>query len=384
MFNPRGFLYREAAGKNGLEAASRALLSAPRISNGRVSDVENTTVRLRKIERQLEELFPGLWKRAERTREKRAKKLPLWCYLPVGAWMTAALETKGAGEVFPRIIPELAGAFSAVGTWRTTKGIYRFDPDLLSEIIDTPVEGDIPCEVLKRLPEWCVYVETPGYECDGVKILGFFAHVEEDELNGDEELRLLIVTEDDHFPQVVHLGKWSLDDGLRLTVETCERNLGEAYPPEERTRMMNKSRRLVEPLLSLLLYLCSANAEIGSGSRKPRTPKPVRASNGKKKILAAGNTRIWDVGERVGAAIRRGREAAYRRSVGGTSEREGSSKRPHVRRAHWHGYWHGPREGDRVFGLVWIPPTHVKINASAAAESLPTVGRAVEEGRRSA
>ena len=27
---------------------------------------------------------------------------------------------------------------------------------------DTPVEGDIPCEVLHRLPEWCVYVETPG------------------------------------------------------------------------------------------------------------------------------------------------------------------------------------------------------------------------------
>jgi len=350
-----------------------------------VSDVENTntTVRLRNIERELEKLYPGVWKLAEKKREKLAKTLPSWCYLPFNAWITAACQTIRPGGVDKRRLSRFAGAVSSIGTWRMTRGIYRFDPDLMSEIIDTPVEGNIPCEVLHRLPEWCVYVETPGYECDGEKILGFFAHLETEENSGNEELVLLIDTEKGCSLEVVYLGNYSLDEGIRIAFETYESYIARELSGEARAAFLSRSGRLVEPLLSLLLYLCSANADIGNDARKPRIPKPVRASNGKKKILAAGNTRIWDVGERVGAAIRKGREAA-RFSGGGATAAGGASKRPHVRRAHWHGYWYGPREGDRVFKFIWIPPTHVKIDASAAAENLPAVGHAVEEESRSA
>lgn len=346
-------------------------------------ETTNTTVRLRKIERELEELFPGLWKRAERTREKLTKTLPYWCYLPFHVWIEAACERIRPGGVDRPKLSGFAGFVSTFGTWRMTRGIYRFDPDLMSEIIGTPVEGNIPCEVLQRLPEWCVYVETPGYECDGENILGFFAHLEKDCINGSEELVLLLDTEKGCSLEIVHLGNYSLGEGIRIALETYESFIPGGLSEEARAASLKRSGRRLEPLLSLLLHLCSANAEIGSDARKPRNPKPVMKSNGKKKILAAGNTRVWEVGERAGAAIRSGREAP-RRSGERSSTGASSPKRPHVRRAHWHGYWYGPRDGERVFQLRWIPPTLVKIVGSDAVNNLPTVGRAVEEEIRSA
>lgn len=346
----------------------------------------DTTTMLKDILRSLEDDFPGAWKTAARMRGMRGGVLPGWpgwCYLPFAGWLAVASETLADGNAPPQALPVFAARLAAVGTWRMSKGVYRFDADLYGEIVDTPVEGEIPCEVLRRLPEWCVYVETPGFECDGENILGFFAHLEKEENSDNEELVMLINTEKSCSLEIVHLGDYSLDDGIRIALEKYGSYIPGGLSGEARATLMRRSGRRLEPLLSLLLYLCSANAEIGNDARKPRNPKPVRASNGKKKVLAAGNTRIWDVGERVGAAIRKGREAA-RFSGGGASAGGGASKRPHVRRAHWHGYWYGPREGDRVYKYVWIPPTHVKIDASAAAESLPTVGRAVEEENRSA
>lgn len=382
---PEVFCIVSGGGKTDEKRHFATVFPNPQIPNERVSYVENanTNVRLRNIERELEDVFPGVWKRAEKKREKLAKNLPAWCYLPFDVWIKAACESIRPGGVDKRTLSNFAGAVSTIGTWRITRGIYRFDPDLMSEIIDTPVEGEIPCEVLRRLPEWCVYVETPGFECDGENIHGFFAHLEKEENSDNEELVMLINTEKGCSLEIVHLGDYSLDDGIRIALEKYGSYIPGGLSGEARAALMRRSGRRLEPLLSLLLYLCSANADIGNDARKPRIPKPVRASNGKKKILAAGNTRIWDVGERVGAAIRRGREAA-RFSGGGATAGGGGSKRPHVRRAHWHGYWYGPREGDRVFKFVWIPPTHVKIDASAAAENLPAVGHAVEEESRSA
>lgn len=35
--------------------------------------------------------------------------------------------------------------------------------------------------------------------------------------------------------------------------------------------------------------------------------------------------------------------------------------RPHVRRAHWHGFWSGPRKSEkqRTFSVQWLPPIAV-------------------------
>ena len=53
---------------------------------------------------------------------------------------------------------ELAG----LAAWRITQQVYRFDPDLYTALLATPVAGEIPGEQFRRLPAWCVSVETLG------------------------------------------------------------------------------------------------------------------------------------------------------------------------------------------------------------------------------
>jgi hypothetical protein len=47
-------------------------------------------------------------------------------------------------------------------TWRLTQGVYRFDEALYPHLINTQGTGEIPIDILCRLPEWCVHLETPG------------------------------------------------------------------------------------------------------------------------------------------------------------------------------------------------------------------------------
>jgi hypothetical protein len=50
----------------------------------------------------------------------------------------------------------------------------------------------------------------------------------------------------------------------------------------------------------------------------------------------------------------------------------GRHARPHVRQAHWHGYWHGKREGvSREFRMHWVAP--VLVNATGAEDLVATV-----------
>jgi len=43
----------------------------------------------------------------------------------------------------------------------------------------------------------------------------------------------------------------------------------------------------------------------------------------------------------------------------------GGTVRPHIRRAHWHGYWTGPREGTQTFVYHWLPPAHSRPTPAA-------------------
>lgn len=318
-------------------------------------------------------LYPGAWKQADDLRSGRGIDLPDWpdwCFLPLAGWYAILSQ----GQKIPlHLVPDVA-KLGAVGAWRVTQGIYRFDPALYEALIATPLDGELPCDVLYHMPEWCVYIETPGMSHAGETAHGAFAYMEHDANTGRAELRVLVDTETALLPVILHLGTWSLQEALKKSMQEAKRQAifqgwtqTASEMPEE---IIDALSDCVAPVLALLLYLCSQNAEIGDGTRIPRNPAPKQTKRGPR-IFAAEKSTTWDVGVRIGAALRK----AYHSSET-TGAQERTSPRPHIRRAHWHGFWTGPKNtpGERKLRLKWMPPIPVNLDDA----ELPAVVRPVK------
>lgn len=309
--------------------------------------------------------FPSAWRQYDEFRQDRGHAglpdWPEWCYCPMaGAYAVVS------GGVLNRVSPHLIGdvaRLAALAAWRPTQDIFRFDPGLLSSLLDTPLSGDLPCEVLRRMPTWCVYIETPGRQWGSEAMYGFFAHLEYDTNSGREELRLLIDAEESLIPIPIHLGPWALDEAVARAIDVSR-----VYAAASGTSLPEGINRDVletaEPLLSALLYLCADDAEIGDGAAKPSIPKAKRTKRGWR-LFPADKPTVWDVGVRLGAALRRAQE----RSQG---DGDGTHARPraHIRRAHWHTFLSGAGRSERR--LKWLPPIPVNVDDR---DSLPAVIR---------
>ena len=87
---------------------------------------------------------------------------------------------------------------------------------------------------------------------------------------------------------------------------------------------------LVPALVSLVLYLCSENAEIresGDGDRLPACPEPKKTKKALQ-LFAPDRPTQWEVGCRLGAALRRASTERSSEEPAGTHV----SPRPHIRR----------------------------------------------------
>ncbi|MFA5718562.1 MAG: hypothetical protein WC952_12680 [Desulfobulbaceae bacterium] len=313
--------------------------------------------------------YQQAWKQLDMFRAERGTgglpDWPEWCYCPMaGAY--AVVSGGGNGRCDMDTIGDVA-RIAALSAWRMTQGIYRFDPALYARLIETPV-GRLPVDVLYRLPEWCVYIETPDLQWLGSRLAGFFAHLEWDANSGRPELRLLLDIDDEQGPRLVA-------QPLHLTAATLEEAMAAALAESGR-QMINQGRtrmyeampadlaptlaRPLEPLLSLLLYLCSEAADFG-GRMPPALPQPTKTKKGLK-IFPPSAPRRWDVGVRIGAALRRAYSEHETGGAGEPGESGRARPRPHVRRAHWHSYWTGPRDGERQAIVKWIPPVPVNVD----------------------
>lgn len=324
--------------------------------------------------------YPGAWKAADEFRADRGIGLPdwpaEWCYLPLAA--SYAIVSGGGERRVPVGQAGEVGRLGALMAWRVSQGIYRFAGPLYERVIETPITGDIPHEILYRLPEWCVYVETPGLSFRDSRLHGVFAHLEFDMTHQRPELRLLLDSDAGLDPLPLHLGPWSLDESLRRMTDAANvqgLSAGTFISPNE---VVRQARPIIEPILSLLLYLCAENAEIGDGRTLPMKPQPKRTKAGPR-LFAPDRPTTWDVGVRLGAALRRAYHAS---ETGGDGTHAGP--RPHVRRAHWHGFRTGAMKredgtpipaGDREFKVRWLPP--IPVNLDDASE-LPATIRPVK------
>lgn len=332
-----------------------------------------TPDRLRGYLSRYAQLYPGTWKLYETFRAGRGKDLPSWpewCWCPLAA--SYAIVSGGGSNQVPldRIMD--VGVLGALAAWRMTQGIYRYDSDLFAALWSTPLDGQLPIDVLYHLPEWCVYVEAPhGHEYNGQSLYGWFVHLEWDAETKRPELRFVFDLAQELLPFMVHLTELTLEECVSKAIEEGVKQawtygIEIDVPPEE----IAEYKGSLVPIVSVILYLCTMAADVADlrGKREvPGNPEPRKTKKGMRTFPASSET-TWLVGHRIGASLR----LAAGGSSTGTGEGAHASPRPHIRRAHWHSYWIGPKDdpGKRKPVLKWLPPIPV-----GAGEIVPTIRR---------
>ena len=326
-------------------------------------------MRPRKILDRFSSRYPKCWRELEEFRkaaDKLAPGWPEWCYIPAAACHAVVSRGKDDISQNPELIPDI-GIMQALAGWRLTQSVYRFDPLLYQELTSTPVTGDIPVDILYTLPEWSVYIELQNDYAHGV-----WACLEWDANDGHSELRLVFDIDDGFLhPLPIHLGG-TVEEGLQSMRQYARDNSpNNAFEKKlsEYGNLNNHYFNAINHLLSnvggivsLILYLCSEKPDLQSNSGKsaPGRPTAVKTKKHGKRYYPPKNPSLWEAGYRISTFLRQARQPVSNDPVSGTGN-EHSSPAPHIRKAHWHTYWTGPRKdpNKRRPILKWIPPTPV-------------------------
>jgi hypothetical protein len=348
--------------------------------------IQDYTARLTGHLRECNRRYPQAWRQIDQLRANRHElgDWPGWCFCPMSGpyaivcgqhqvedlnaySRTAFYSGDEERDSWAPILD--VSRIGALAAWRPSQGIYLIDPTVLESVLDTPVDGTIPVDVLMGFPEWCAYVPTPGYIAEGRDVIGFFAFLEHDTHDGRTELRIQMDIADlppmaSLNPEIIHLhrGLTFAESYERMLSEMKRQARKDGVPMEEYERVAatigpNANVR-IGPLLSVLLYLCSQTAEYRAATERtpgrPSNPSPRKTKEGWR-LFPPDRPKIWCVGEAIGKTIREAMARHREHDV----DRLGP--RPHIRRAHWHSFWSGPKADPaaRKLSLKWLPPMPV-------------------------
>lgn len=230
------------------------------------------------------QMYPRAWKLADEFRAGRGKSgmpdWPEWCYLPLGGWYAVVSDDASVPGHLPlNLVPDVA-RLAALGAWRATQSIYRFDPDLRDMITGATIDTHIIERDLYQLPEWCPYIEIET-DYAGYPICGYWAHLEYDANTGGHELRLLLdMTDPDTLlmPVPLHLGTGDLRRSAEQALTETRRQLimhsaSAGLPAKDwDAPTAELIADEIMPLVALVRHLCNDQADYP----RPEKPKPKK------------------------------------------------------------------------------------------------------------
>lgn len=283
-------------------------------------------------------------------------------------------EDRGVSE---RIIPLLYVEHK----WRKNRIVYEFDSELMSVLSDQANSADgseeLPADLILHLPFECMSIQTSTIFLGVQQPSGEFKEVA---YNGQFFITITEPGDVDEWPTLYSI--WFDDRGM----------LEEAYIPIIPGKTINQCRnRLIHQLsqkmnttdevairstkmylqsmiaMQVVLYLVSQNAEVEENKERGNIANPKKPRQIKK--VATVN----EVGYHIGAVLRKARQ---QHDASQDNSGNGSSKRSHARRGHWHHFWTGPRDGERVLILKWVAPTFIHPETK---DDLPTVVQVIYE-----
>lgn len=312
--------------------------------------------------------YPRVWDYCDAFQDGR-DVLPQWndlCQIPIAATLSVMSmypkDTVDSG-IFPA---ECAALYS----WRKFKEIYSFDEDLSNMLMAQAEDIEIPVDVLYSLPYPCIWIQAN-------RNTGFFAWFEDDVNTHIMELRMLVISDDGITANLMlHLKQgWTISDGVKDAVELIKKSLKDPelqaqsaeygidmspkqYREEFNFYFYTEQCRMISQYIQLVLYICAENKDMQEN--KEQKSITSRSSSGTKPKDVYREIRKWDVGYRVGNAIRKYAVEKQKRDTAYESTGDSNRKRPHTRRGHYHHYWIGSdKNNNRRIILKWVAPMFI-------------------------
>lgn len=293
--------------------------------------------------------------------------------------------------------------------WDGTGRAFVFDETLLDEFLTTGDET-IPVSALDRLPYKCLYIKLPKRTVQEIRIdgeaigptegeliiCGVLASVREDPERPAGSIIMLMPVYEQHLRQVdgsrsatylTHTVGMTSIDRLQSFKSAADRLARLSMIPDGTSaggftyttvRETAAAADALTMTFGALKYLCDPRV------RPDRVTEPSGSPQRRAKKHLTSAT-VYEMGTEVGRALRLQRDDCARaqrewdaaHAAGGAGARgEGrAAPRPHIRRAHWHGYWTGPRGDPTGLVIHWIPPTPVgfELSDGRAAATLQRV-----------
>lgn len=114
-------------------------------------------------------LLPGIFKGMDNWRESsnpswlflNARQCSLWFSEYIKQNITCQNRIKLSSPMCSWL-EQVAPLYCVIGAWRIGRSVIRCDPDFFAALGKTPLSGNIPVQILYRLPFWGVYIELPG------------------------------------------------------------------------------------------------------------------------------------------------------------------------------------------------------------------------------
>lgn len=278
-----------------------------------------------------------------------------------------------------------ADCVHALYVWNKSKHIYEFDPDIATELYNSfDSAATLPIEVFDAMPFDGLYISvnmTPlkffatksasiGANMQPVKSIVFYSD------GGKQSASIPLIRDTvarcmtaDYNATMAQFYDDRVIQGMRdayphMALSEIRSHVIESYQNEYPRR-----KKSLEVCISLLLYLCSQNAEITNkdGEDVPK-PEPEGAENTEqpqKKPKKPKKVQALRVGYRIGKAIRyhkqQEQDAAESKTIAPVVATGSHTKKAaHVRRGHYHHYWTGSKkDGTRKLILKWTAPAFV-------------------------
>lgn len=307
--------------------------------------------------------YPNVWEYMEQIHQSNGQdgypSWPHWCYAPMAAAL--AIATQQNKNLFGQLqAVSDAQQIDALAPWRISKEVFIIDESLEQMLFQQADDTSVPAEILMQIPYPCFYIQFHHFEFQNRTISGAFVHLEYDVNNDSSELRILFTFSNGStlgFP--IHINAGNLENSEHITVQEAIDTIGTDSPLNALRGMMQTENNAIKialgKVLQIVLYLCAQNAEIS-----PNKEQSTVYKRGKKIRDSYAEIRKWDVGVRIGAAVK----ASVQSGASNSQSKEHSthaSPRPHMRRGHWHNFWTGSKSApsERKLVLKWVAPTFI-------------------------